>query len=291
MYCSNCGTQIANDARFCPKCGTAQKGGSPIGSSAPEQWETCEIVWREIKGSFFSDPLMEYWAKAIGPDGSYYAGSSVMLDSLQPTHPDVDSHPSMNKDYYKHKTACEALLSKLLADGWMVVGQPPDAHPQMKTQWWNYKLRRRWTAEQQQATQQVILNETKKLLADLRRDGILVKLIRPDKIDTGRSKIKREAQHMIRRLKDEIVVALTNEQLLWEELQKERKRQPRNLASEATWLFMYLEEYGATPTIIPPDTIDFGKLALPPEVQAAIKELKPQLIEFLQRKKLRETRL
>jgi uncharacterized membrane protein YvbJ len=35
VYCSNCGTQIADDANFCPKCGTKTLQGKKTNASRP----------------------------------------------------------------------------------------------------------------------------------------------------------------------------------------------------------------------------------------------------------------
>ena len=70
MYCSHCGTQIADDASFCYKCGKQQKAPTQPTQSKPVQWETCEIHYEVAKPGFSVIPVTyRLIAYAVGPTG------------------------------------------------------------------------------------------------------------------------------------------------------------------------------------------------------------------------------
>lgn len=56
-FCGNCGTEISDGAKFCPKCGTARKGGQeqqePNGKRFSTPWIAAFAVITILIGSFF----------------------------------------------------------------------------------------------------------------------------------------------------------------------------------------------------------------------------------------------
>lgn len=74
MFCKNCGTQLKDEARFCPKCGTPvavnqqnvdnQDGYTPPQSPAPKKWKDSYTVFALI-GVFAVAIAVGFGAKAI----------------------------------------------------------------------------------------------------------------------------------------------------------------------------------------------------------------------------------
>ena len=126
MFCSNCGIQLPDDANFCLKCGKPQKAGIQVDEP---KWETCEIKWTSSQRNLIANHKMQFWADAIGPNGSYNAGESPIFE-----HPYSEREPESNnrKDSDAHKN----LISKLVADGWEPTGN-------RGTAWFSNRFRRR----------------------------------------------------------------------------------------------------------------------------------------------------
>ncbi|MBN1485504.1 MAG: zinc ribbon domain-containing protein [Chloroflexia bacterium] len=124
MFCINCGTELPDEANFCWKCGRPQKEGVQVKET---RWETCEIVYQKLKEPFFGDTEFQFWARAIGPEGSYNAGESPVFKCWSPK-PESYSADASN--------AHKALVSKLLADGW-----EPTTNSDYS--WWGDTFRRR----------------------------------------------------------------------------------------------------------------------------------------------------
>jgi len=67
-FCSQCGTEIPEDAKFCPKCGNATQGESATQSGTPTLWNPQAAVW--WSALFLPlGPILHYlnW-KALGKD-------------------------------------------------------------------------------------------------------------------------------------------------------------------------------------------------------------------------------
>jgi len=127
MYCSNCGTQIAEDANFCSKCGESQ---TPHIQAEELKWETCEIVWEEVSASFGGLGRITgyFWAKAIGPNGVYESGRTQFFKIKGVWSPDST---------YKEDVAVHnALISQLVKDGW-------EPTTERGSTWWSHKFRRK----------------------------------------------------------------------------------------------------------------------------------------------------
>ncbi len=109
MFCSNCGTQLPDEANFCWKCGKPQKTGVQVDEP---KWETCEIVYADIRLAGPLSRTIQFWAKAVGPLGVYNAGESTKVkagvsDSYEPCE--------WNN---KHVTAVNSLVAQLAKDNW-----------------------------------------------------------------------------------------------------------------------------------------------------------------------------
>jgi len=156
MYCWNCGTQLPDNANFCSKCGKQQKPGEqPIEPNLKEEkWETCEILF-DSQYQLGRGWIFWFWAKAIGPEGEYSAGSSGQLLA----GPIFDKPNSDNRET---KMAHSELVAKLVSDGWEPV-------PNKGSNWWNDRFRRRVRA---------IQAATSQLPSDSEED-LLMRAIRP----------------------------------------------------------------------------------------------------------------
>lgn len=119
MYCGKCGTELPEEANFCLKCGTPRKPG--VGSVEPK-YEFCEILY-DGKKSLFSAYCF-FWAKAVGSKGTYDAGKSDQFSANYPM-----AHVT------HHVNPHNALINKLVADGWEPTGARGEA-------WYNVRFRR-----------------------------------------------------------------------------------------------------------------------------------------------------
>ena len=88
--------------------------------------ETCEIVYEEVKWGLINSKY-KFWASAIGPQGSYNAGSSPVFKNERTFGPSSTDKQSLN--------AHNALIQKLIKDGWESTGD-------RGTAWFNYRFRR-----------------------------------------------------------------------------------------------------------------------------------------------------
>ena len=125
MYCSQCGTQLSDDANFCLKCGKPQKPNIQVNEI---KWDTCEIVYDTIsKGGLFSNARMKFWADAIGQEGSYNAGVSILFEQYVPP-PESNNQRTVNihRDF----------IQQLVTDGWEPTGDRGN-------DWWSYRFRRK----------------------------------------------------------------------------------------------------------------------------------------------------
>jgi hypothetical protein len=125
MYCSNCGTQLPDDANFCLKCGKPQKENVSFDES---KYETCEIVFEWVsKGTLgMGATKMRFWAKAIGAEGIYNAGRSDVFSGWQ-LGPDASETKQVN--------ALNQFIDRLASNGW---------EPLTRGEcWFSYRFQRR----------------------------------------------------------------------------------------------------------------------------------------------------
>lgn len=113
--CSNCGSETPDGARFCSRCGAAQKespGAPQLPFAQPrarESWDVCEIGW--WRGYVKS----EFYAAALTVDGSEYeVGRSPQFRWRR-----TEAPPS---DHERARAAHAALVDRLAATGWEPVG-------------------------------------------------------------------------------------------------------------------------------------------------------------------------
>lgn len=133
MFCSNCGTQIPDEASFCSKCGTPQIQGAQSAQTEEPKWETCEITYHD-KNEFVSGAIFWFEADAIGPNGKYPAAKSkpVVCGSRFNNDPQSRNKKTVN--------AHEEIIKKLVSDGW----QPTGARGY---NWWNDRFTRQVRAD------------------------------------------------------------------------------------------------------------------------------------------------
>jgi hypothetical protein len=106
MFCSYCGKQIPDNANFCPECGKPQK------QDLQQQYETCEIMWEKTKGHFSlfgSGNYGRFYARAIGPKGTYVAGYSTEFKIGDESF--VPSKPKFGDPF-------NVLVNQLTQEGW-----------------------------------------------------------------------------------------------------------------------------------------------------------------------------
>ena len=141
MYCSNCGTQLPEDASFCLRCGEPQKEG---GKAIELRWETCEIDWRIVEEAQSRTTSKIKWvANAIGPNGKYLAGeTSVFEGRVGNNFPFTYSYHTKHIDSKTNekniiaRRALDDFIAKLSKDGWDYVGKYDDFE-------WALRFRRR----------------------------------------------------------------------------------------------------------------------------------------------------
>src|SRR5258706_874776 len=135
IFCSQLGKELPDDAEFCVKC------GKPVGSAAKQavepqpKWEYCEVCCKREDGGFLGFVFKAYfWAKAVGPQGTYSAARSTLTFGYEPigSGPDDAETPGSER---KARPALDELVTKLYNDGWETIGKA--GH-----QWYKYKFRR-----------------------------------------------------------------------------------------------------------------------------------------------------
>jgi ribosomal protein L7/L12 len=126
MFCSNCGTQIPDEANFCWKCGKPQN--KDIETYQEAKWENCEILWNETWTSFTGNNTGFFSAEAINPYGKYRARRTKEFKLGIGGHsPSTDRRDQWNI----HK----AFVEQLLQDGWQATGDRGEA-------WWAIRFKR-----------------------------------------------------------------------------------------------------------------------------------------------------
>lgn len=124
MFCSQCGTEIPEEASFCWKCGKQQIKG--VAAEEPK-WETCEIKWTQMReGLTGSQGWFE--ADAIAPTGVYVAAQTEAFGTGYNNWMPDQRHAPIQRE----------LVNRLLREGWEPVG---DRGPE----WWSDRFRRRFT--------------------------------------------------------------------------------------------------------------------------------------------------
>jgi len=124
MFCSNCGTQLPDEANFCLKCGKAQQGTAT--TSNDNQYEHCRIELIELGYRLFQGTVYRFDANAIGTEGPYVAGQSKEF--------------SINTGDREQLPILNALIRHLVADSW-------EAVETKGAQWYQHSFRRRVLSE------------------------------------------------------------------------------------------------------------------------------------------------
>jgi len=141
MFCSDCGTELPEEASFCWKCGKRQQSRDEADSQQQTQWEVCEIVYEartrpfpaSVVMSRVTSPQVRLWVQAIGPNGRYTAArSEVWCVSYSP-----ESGPN-SKDR-KTIRELDQLIQTLVANGWEPTSEKGGG-------WFSHRFRRRLVA-------------------------------------------------------------------------------------------------------------------------------------------------
>jgi len=119
MLCPHCATELPDDANYCLHCGRAQGDGQ----AAP--WAACEILCARQEGVLST---CRFWARAVGPQGVFCAGSSPAWVAEFPDAEDPQAW-----------TAHRVLVQQLLAAGWRYAGRG--------WRWYNDRFRQENRAE------------------------------------------------------------------------------------------------------------------------------------------------
>lgn len=125
MKCTDCGTQLVDQASFCWKCGKSQKA-THVSNSTPAsfQSETCEIDYEDTAGLLGWLVLTNggrFVARAIGTKGAYSAGQTRFF-WLAPPIPLVGyilgGGDLPSRDNKNHVAYYNVLVEHLVKDGW-----------------------------------------------------------------------------------------------------------------------------------------------------------------------------
>jgi len=128
MYCSQCGTELPQDASFCHKCGKLVGRGT---EHAGVEWEFCQIVYNFNYG--LAKRALWFSAKAVGPNGVIYsAGES-------PKHESWFGEDWPNAANPKHQEIHQQLVEMLTKDGWEAIPELPERG----RGWWERRFRRK----------------------------------------------------------------------------------------------------------------------------------------------------
>jgi len=133
IYCSQCGKDHPDDANFCMKCGAPLGEGVQALWQPEPQWEYCEIVFEELRaGGITRREKIQFWAKAIGLQGEYSAGTGPEVYADQTGWRRITSS---GQDQTNYVPALNALIAQLSGQGWEPV-------PNKGSSWFSYKFRR-----------------------------------------------------------------------------------------------------------------------------------------------------
>lgn len=129
MYCSNCGTQIPDDANFCFKCGKPQR--TNIQSDEPK-WETCEIFYQKSTEGL-TGTRGNFYAESIGPDGvKKFARTEEFGCGYNCWEPERDNR--------KIVQIHQELITLLVKNGWESLGTRGE-------NWWSARFRRKFQTD------------------------------------------------------------------------------------------------------------------------------------------------
>ena len=134
IYCSQCGKDHPDDANYCMKCGAPLREDFQAPLQPEPQWEYYEIVFAELRaGGITRQEKIQFWAKAIGPQGEYNAGEGPEVYADQSGYGRITS--SVGRDQTNYVPALNALIAQLTGHGW-------EPLPNKGYYWFNYKFRR-----------------------------------------------------------------------------------------------------------------------------------------------------
>jgi hypothetical protein len=162
MFCTNCGTQLTDDAKFCSNCGapvsgtasasggstqTAPEGPRGISQEQPEYIEMRQEADYSGAGRFLGGLVTSSFgwyhyrleAIAAGPFGRYHVAYSP--------HFITNEEVSMGGGQGAGEPALAALTDDLIRDGW----EPLPGGPL----WWQARFQRRVAAERQGPAQEI----------------------------------------------------------------------------------------------------------------------------------------
>lgn len=141
MFCPQCGVKVLDDANFCHKCGTSLGSAS---KSPPSTIEVCEINIEVERLGYFAGVRavkdrrtnIRFIAEVVGSNGAYIAHQTnyfhVYMRSEKATYYD----PIIPQDDKEARAQLNSLSSKLMADGWTLVGTEG-------VKWFNRKFQRK----------------------------------------------------------------------------------------------------------------------------------------------------
>lgn len=110
MNCTQCGTLLPEQAKFCLQCGAAV-----VQAAAADAVAACHVVFRQIdeKWSLFGKEIWHF--EAVTEDGSVVAVSDkITITGFELSGPNEKSR--------KYKQALDGLVKKLLDKGWQQSG-------------------------------------------------------------------------------------------------------------------------------------------------------------------------
>jgi len=134
MICSNCGTELPDDANFCVQCGRPQKAGL-AGPIARAQWELCEIDYFSEEGFLNQKGL--FGAMVLGKERKQLVAESenFLLRFDEVGGFNQWRSKRILKRTAEAQSAFNALVGRLLDEGW-----EPTGWGQF---WYSEQLRRR----------------------------------------------------------------------------------------------------------------------------------------------------
>jgi hypothetical protein len=141
MYCSNCGKKIVPEgASYCWNCGVSLDPGQPTWSQKGDEqppmaeWESCSLRHSHTLDNIV--PMLKAYitfiAEATGPTGAYTAATSQAF-TINPSFSSPDLSPKPTD--FGAKQALDAVVNKLLQEGWEQIGEGPA--------WFQRQFRRR----------------------------------------------------------------------------------------------------------------------------------------------------